>query len=82
LFIFHQNDHNATIEEGFTSIGQAFTISVDQFQAANSDPKKAGTCAKVVIRIEQELVLTRNAFLATLELFNEGTIILEIILFY
>jgi hypothetical protein len=63
---------NATKDEGYSSIAQAFAINVDKFQSDRKEPKRSGVCAKVVIRIEQELVLTRSAFLATLEIFNEG----------
>jgi hypothetical protein len=63
---------NATLSEGYTSIAEAFTVAVGRFEQENSGPQKSGSCARVVIRIEQELVLTRSAFLATLEIFNEG----------
>jgi hypothetical protein len=67
-----QLDHNTTLSEGYSGIGQAFALSVERLE---SDGVTAGSCAKVVIRIEQELVLTRSAFLATLEISNEGILL-------
>lgn len=46
-------------------------------QKQKKDGQKSGACAKVVIKIEQELVLTRTGFLATLEIQNDGDSPLE-----
>lgn len=69
---FDQIEDNETISDGYDNIGDAFDAAVEEYQAAYDEQSKAGVCARVVIKIEQELVLTRSAFMATLELFNEG----------
>lgn len=65
-------DVNITSEEGYDSIGDAASDSIEVFLAANNGLQESGSCAKVVIRIEQELVLTRTGFMATLEINNDG----------
>jgi hypothetical protein len=72
---------NKTIDEGYDSIGQAAYDAIDAFVNLNSGPQAAGSCAKVVIKIEQELVLTRTGFLATLEINNDGNITLYLFSF-
>lgn len=49
---------------------------VDAFKAA-LDRKRLGVCAKVTVRIEQELVLTRQAFKVKLELDNGDSLTME-----
>lgn len=44
---------------------------------ANELPAESGVCAKVKLRTEQEAVITRDAFRATLEIDNSGAIRLE-----
>ena len=64
-------DTRAVQREGYHNIMDAHIATVEAFKLAISR-KPAGVCAKVVIKIEQDLVLTRTGFLARLELTNSG----------
>ncbi|XP_076316874.1 uncharacterized protein LOC143229050 isoform X1 [Tachypleus tridentatus] len=57
-------------EEGFSTIFAWYDDAVELYQSA---PENKGVCAKVRIKIQQELVLTREAFEATLEIENGDT---------
>lgn len=46
--------------------------SLTTVKTAAAPPSSAGVCARVRIRIEQEAVMTRAAFLGSLEIENEG----------
>lgn len=66
------DDLQAVAQEGFSSLGAAFHAAVENFNL-EINRKEQGACAKVTIKIEQELVLTRNAFIAKLEIQNDGS---------
>lgn len=55
--------------EGFVDLVDGVQQAVDDVKAS-LETGKAGVCARVKIRIEQEAVLTRAAFLGTLEIDN------------
>jgi len=50
----------------------AQAASLNSVKTAAAPPSSAGVCARVRIRIEQEAVMTRAAFLGSLEIENEG----------
>jgi hypothetical protein len=56
---------------GMSSFGEAWAWAVSNMQAAANNPL-AGVCARVRVKLDQELVVQRQAFLATLEITNEG----------
>jgi hypothetical protein len=45
--------HNMTLSEGYSSIGEAFDQAATRVNNDNEGPNRAGTCARVVIKIEQ-----------------------------
>ncbi len=67
-------------EEFFSSIQKSYQRLQKSYEKAMSDEEE-GVCARVRIRIEQEAVMTRSAFLAILELDNNSeTSLLENVL--
>jgi hypothetical protein len=62
-------DHDTVRRAGFQDIMAEHQHRIDNFRQA-MDRKRLGVCAKVTVRIEQELVLTRQAFEAKLEIDN------------
>ncbi|MCE5324772.1 right-handed parallel beta-helix repeat-containing protein [bacterium] len=62
--------------EGFTEIFGGLSYASDQYIEATTN-QDSGICARVKIQIEQEAVIARNAFKATLELENAGSSSLE-----
>ena len=69
-------DHATVRRAGFQDIFVEHQLRIDNFREA-MDRKRLGVCAKVTIRIEQELVLTRQAFEAKLEIDNGDSIPME-----
>lgn len=69
-------DHATVRRAGFQDVMTEHLHRIDMFKAA-LDRKRLGVCAKVTIRIEQELVLTRQAFEAKLEVDNGDSVIME-----
>ena len=67
-----QSDITATQQEGFNSFGDAFDYAYSNWQTV-SQQKLAGICAQVVVQLDQELVVQRQAFLATLQISNTGS---------
>ena len=63
--------------KGFESFVDAYTFASDQYHMIENFEDEAGVCAVVRIRIEQELALTREAFLAKLEIENKEMSSLE-----
>ena len=60
------------LNKGFTSYLDAYTFSANELNQLDQWPEEEeGVCAVVRIRIEQELALTREAFLARLEIDNQ-----------
>ncbi|MGB9620425.1 MAG: hypothetical protein ACPL7K_08440, partial [Armatimonadota bacterium] len=57
--------------EGFTEIFGGLAYATDRFIDGTHN-QEAGVCARVKIQIEQEAVMTRNAFKASLDLSNAG----------
>ena len=68
---------NAYRAEGRAGIADALFNAQQQTLAALTSGDQGGTCARVKIRLEQEAVITRDAFRATLELDNNGSSRLE-----
>ncbi|KAL3847724.1 hypothetical protein ACJMK2_018620 [Sinanodonta woodiana] len=68
------NDVNTAKQRGFDSIFASFDHAANTYKAAEKQnegsAKDEGVCAKVRVRIVQELVLTRDAFNARLEIEN------------
>ena len=62
--------HERAIEKGFNSFADAYAYAIDQYNMIEDFEEETGVCAVVRIRIEQELAITREAFLATLEIEN------------
>ena len=56
--------------KGFSSYIDAYNFARNEFAKIDQFEEEAGICAVVRIRIEQELALTREAFLAKLEIEN------------
>ena len=66
------------INKGFTSYLDAYTFSANKLNQLDQWPEEEeGVCAVVRIRIEQELAITREAFLARLEIENQEHVSLE-----
>ena len=57
--------------KGFSSYLDAYNFASAEFNKINNLEDEAGVCAVVRIRIEQELAVTRVAFLAKLEIENK-----------
>lgn len=69
-------DHATVRRAGFQDVMTEHLHRIDMFKAA-LDRKRLGVCAKVTVRIEQELVLTRQAFEAKLEVDNGDSVAME-----
>ena len=64
--------HNdEAISKGFSSYLDAYNFASAEFNKIDNLEEEAGVCAVVRIRIEQELAVTRVAFLAKLEIENK-----------
>ena len=64
--------HNdEAISKGFSSYLDAYNFASAEFNKIDDLEEEAGVCAVVRIRIEQELAVTRVAFLAKLEIENK-----------
>ena len=64
--------HNdEAISKGFSSYLDAYNFASAEFNKIDNLEEEAGVCAVVRIRIEQELAVTRAAFLAKLEIENK-----------
>ena len=59
------------ISKGFSSYLDAYNFASAEFNKIDNLEEEAGVCAVVRIRIEQELAITRVAFLAKLEIENK-----------
>lgn len=67
----YHTDITTTHQEGYNTFGDAFTAAYNNWQTV-SNQKLAGICAKVTIQLDQELVVARQAFQATLTITNSG----------
>ena len=65
------------INKGFSSYLDAYTFSANEINQLDEWEEEEGVCAVVRIRIEQELAITREAFLARLEIDNQEDVNLE-----
>ena len=65
------------INKGFSSYLDAYTFSANEINQLDDWEDEEGVCAVVRIRIEQELAITREAFLARLEIENQEDVDLE-----
>ena len=66
------------VNKGFTSYLNAYTFSANELNQLDQWPEEEeGVCAVVRIRIQQELAITREAFLARLEIDNQEDVNLE-----
>ena len=63
--------------KNFNSFVDAYTFASDDYSKIENFEEESGVCAVVRIRIEQELALTREAFLAKLEIENKESSSLE-----
>ena len=64
--------HNdEAVSKGFSSYLDAYNFASAEFNKIDNLEEEAGVCAVVRIRIEQELAVTRVAFLAKLEIENK-----------
>ena len=63
--------------KGFASYLDAYSFASSEIRQNNLLVDEEGVCAVVRIRIEQELALTREAFLAKLEIENQDDVSLE-----
>ena len=59
------------LDKGFSSYLDAYNFAISELNQIDDFEEEAGVCAVVRIRIEQELALTREAFLARLEIENQ-----------
>ena len=62
--------NNIAIDKGFSSYIEAYSFASGEINQLESWEEEEGVCAVVRIRIEQELAVTRTAFLARLEIEN------------
>ena len=62
--------NNIAVDNGFSSYIEAYSFASSEINQLESWEEEAGVCAVVRIRIEQELAVTRTAFLARLEIEN------------
>ena len=63
--------NDIAVDKGFLSYLDAYNFASGEMNKLNSWNDAAGVCAVVRIRIEQELAVTRTAFLAKLEIENK-----------
>jgi len=71
------NFNEVAIGKGFASYLDAYNFASSEVNKIESWEEEAGVCAVVRIRIEQELAVTRTAFLAKLEIENMEMFSLE-----
>ena len=62
--------NNIAVDKGFSSYIEAYNFASSEINQLDSWEEEEGVCAVVRIRIEQELAVTRTAFLARLEIEN------------
>ena len=62
--------NDIAVNKGFSSYIEAYNFARSEFNQIDDIEAEAGVCAVVRIRIEQELAVTRTAFLARLEIEN------------
>ena len=62
--------NDIAINKGFSSYLDAYNFASGEISQIRNFEEEAGVCAVVRIRIEQELAITREAFLAKLEIDN------------
>ncbi|XP_065905004.1 uncharacterized protein [Dysidea avara] len=62
--------NDIAIDKGFSSYIEAYNFASSEINQLESWEEEEGVCAVVRIRIEQELAVTRTAFLARLEIEN------------
>ena len=65
------------VNKGFSSYLDAYTFSANEINQLKQWEEEEGICAIVRIRIEQELAITREAFLAILEIDNQENVNLK-----
>ncbi len=65
------------IDKGFASYLDSYTFSTNEINQLDQWEEEEGICAVVRIRIEQELAITREAFLARMEIDNQEDVDLE-----
>ena len=65
------------VNKGFSSYIDAYNFASSEINRIDNWEEEAGVCAVVRIRIEQELAVTREAFLARLEIENQESSSLE-----
>ena len=61
---------NESLAKGFSDISQEIKYSIEQLKQSLEGGTNGGVCAQVRISIDQEAVMTRSAFLGTLEIDN------------
>ena len=59
------------VDKGFSSYLEAYTFTTSDINQLSAWEEEEGVCAVVRIRIEQEVAVTREAFLARLEIENQ-----------
>ena len=59
------------VDKGFSSYLEAYTVTTSDINQLSAWEEEEGVCAVVRIRIEQEVAVTREAFLARLEIENQ-----------
>ncbi|KAG2425980.1 hypothetical protein HXX76_013351 [Chlamydomonas incerta] len=78
--VLYLNETRAALEAGFTSVFDALDQAIMSLVVVHVTAASSGagtgeaTCARVVVQISQRLVLTRQAFEASLELDNAGSV--------
>ena len=65
--------NDISLRKGFSSYLDAYNFASSEINKLDQWEEEAGVCAVVRIRIEQELAVTRIAFLAKLEIENKET---------
>ncbi len=65
------------VDKGFTSYIDAYNFAANEINQINSWEDEAGVCAVVRILIQQQVALTREAFVATLSIENKEASPLE-----
>ena len=63
--------NQVAVDKGFSSYLEAYSFTTSDINQLSSWEEEEGVCAVVRIRIEQELAVTREAFLARLEIDNQ-----------
>ena len=73
IFLFNEKAKS----KGFSSYLDAYSVARNDINQLNRWEEEEGVCAVVRIQIEQELAVTREAFLAKLEIENKENLPLE-----